>query len=115
MTVSRTPEGYKNIGDAAELGDCYNVVASLADLPAPVGGVRTLPANTATLICGVITLPAGEKVVVPNDAILTGRDADLDGVLGDRVTRSPSRFKTLRTEQTWSLRTPVSVFLVPPD
>lgn len=83
MTVSRTPEGYKNIGDAAELGDCYNVVASLGDLPPAVGGVRTLPAGTATLICGIISLPPNEKIVVPDDAILIGRDPDIDGILGD--------------------------------
>lgn len=63
--------------------DCYNVVESLDDLPAPVAGVRTLPAGTATLICGVISLPPGETIVVPNDSILVGRDADLDGILGD--------------------------------
>lgn len=50
--------------------DCYNVVESLDDLPAPVAGVRTLPAGTATLICGVISLPPGETIVVPNDSIL---------------------------------------------
>ena len=70
MVVTRTPEGFKNIGDAGDLGDCYNVVESLADLPSAVAGVRTLPAGTATLICGAIGLPAGEKIVVPNDAIL---------------------------------------------
>jgi len=83
MVVVRTPEGFLNTEGVSGLANCYNVVESLADLPEPVAGVRTLPAGTATLICGVITLPAGEKIVVPNDAVLVGRDPDLDGILGD--------------------------------
>ena len=62
---------------------CYNVVESLNDLPAPVGGVRTLPAGTVTLVCGVITLPAGERIVVPDDAVLQGRHPEADGIVGD--------------------------------
>lgn len=81
--VLRSPDGFVNIADEAAITNCYNVVASLADLPDPVAGVRTLPAATATLVCGEITLPAGERIVVPNDAILVGRDADIDGLLGD--------------------------------
>jgi len=80
--VVRTPEGYRPIPAVAMLGDCYNVVESLDDLPAPVGGVRTLPAGP-TLICGVISLPIGESLLVPSDAVLLGRDADIDGIIGN--------------------------------
>lgn len=80
--VVRTPEGYRPIPAVAMLGDCYNVVESLDDLPAPVGGVRTLPAGP-TLICGTISLPIGESLLVPSDAVLLGRDADIDGIIGN--------------------------------
>ena len=79
----RTPNGLESLDIGGNTGDCYNVVESVNDLPAPVGGVRTLPAGTVTLVCGVITLPAGERIVVPNDSVLQGRHPEVDGIIGD--------------------------------
>jgi hypothetical protein len=59
-------------------------VSSLADLPPPSGGgVRTLPVDSVVVIEGEITLPPGERIVVPDTSILRGRDTDFDGLIGD--------------------------------
>jgi len=76
-SINLLPEG------DSSFSECYSIVKSLADLPGPVAGVRTLPPGVATFVCGQITLPAGERVVVPNDSILIGRDPDFDGIVGD--------------------------------
>jgi len=75
--------GPDDFATLSQVSSGYNEVTQLSDLPAPVSGVRTLPAGTATRICGTITLPAGERIVVPSDSVLTGRDAALDGIVGD--------------------------------
>ena len=87
----RTPNGLESLDIGGNTGDCYNVVESVNDLPAPVGGVRTLPAGTVTLVCGVITLPAGERIVVPNDAVLQGRHPEADGIVGTSMRRLSTR------------------------
>lgn len=58
-------------------------VSSVEDLPPPVAGVRTLPENSVVVIEGEVTLPAGERIVVPDTSILRGRDTDFDGLIGD--------------------------------
>ena len=58
-------------------------VSSPDDLPPPVAGVRTLPENSVVVIEGEVTLPAGERIVVPDTSILRGRDTDFDGLIGD--------------------------------
>ena len=58
-------------------------VSSVADLPPPVAGVRTLPENSVVVVEGEVTLPPGERIVVPDTSILRGRDTDFDGLLGD--------------------------------
>jgi len=58
-------------------------VSSPDDLPPPVAGVRTLPENSIVVIEGEVTLPNGERIVVPDTSILRGRDADFDGLIGN--------------------------------
>lgn len=63
------------------------VVRILADLPAPVANVITLPANTMVLIEGAIVLNAGDFIDVSVGTFLRGRNLTQDSIVGNNATQ----------------------------
>lgn len=53
------------------------------DLPAPVGGVITLPQNVVVEIQGQVDLDNDVQIFVPETTVIVGRDADTDGIVGN--------------------------------
>lgn len=59
------------------------IVRSQDDLPTPVGDVITLPGNRNVQIEGVVELDPNVRIVQPPSSVLTGRDPESDGIIGE--------------------------------
>lgn len=65
--------------------DAY-LIKTLADLPAPVGGIIELPEDRVILVDKAgpaLAIPADTQLRVPSTSVLRGWDADLNGLQGD--------------------------------
>ena len=81
-TGIRTAVGWQRMATVAQICEADLIVESLADLPAPIGGIITLPDNTLIRACGAIDLE-GNRLNLGVNSVLVGANAAIDGFFTD--------------------------------